>query len=226
MKKYRLRGWNREAGCFDDERSLRANSREARQSPYYRENHRTSTSKHFHSLDVGRRRESMESSQESKKERSGSRSHKTSSEKKVKREVLLAQEKKAVNPQIDMSDSGKDHKKKSHHQRRDDGIKSRAGGQRVIAHVKESNERDVRQFKKSVGKEGMKSTSVNNCQEPGISTAQLCVKGQLSGEEMKICREVKRGCSKEKQMGGNFSAKLIMREELKLTRTVKMSAAK
>ena len=66
----------------------------------------------------------MESSQESKKERSGSRSHKTSSEKKVKREVLLAQEKKAVNPQIDMSD----HKKKSHHQVRDDGIKSRAGG--------------------------------------------------------------------------------------------------
>ena len=200
VKKYRLRGWNREAGCFDDERSLRANSREARQSPYRRENQRTLTSKQYRSLDASRRKGSMKSSQESKKERSGSRSHKTSSEKKVKREVLLAQEKKAVNPQIDMSDSGKDHKKKSHHQRRDDGIKSRAGGQRVIAHVKESNERDVRQFKKSVGKEGMKSTSVNNCQEPGISTAQLCVKGQLSGEEMKICREVKRGCSKEKQM--------------------------
>ena len=143
MKEYRLRGWNREAGCFDDERSLRGNSREARQSPYYRENHRTSTSKHFHSLDVGRRRESMESSQESKNERSRSRSHKTSSEKEVKREVLLAREKKAVDPQIDMSDSGKHHKKKSHNQVRDDGSKSRAG-QRVTAHVEDSNERDVK----------------------------------------------------------------------------------
>ena len=46
----------------------------------------------------------------------------------------------------------------------------------------------------------MKSKRVNNCQEPVISTAQLCVKGQSIGEEMKICREVKRGCSKEKQM--------------------------
>ena len=46
----------------------------------------------------------------------------------------------------------------------------------------------------------MKSKSVNNCQEPLISTAQLCIKGQSIGEEMKICREVKRGCLKEKQM--------------------------
>ena len=110
MKEYRLRGWNREAGCFDDERSLRANSREARQSPYYRENQRTSTSRQFHSLDAGRRRGSMERYQESKNERSRSRSHKTSSGKEVKREVLLAQEKKAVDPRIDMSNSGKYHK--------------------------------------------------------------------------------------------------------------------
>ena len=199
VKKYRLRGWNREAGCFDDERSLRANSREARQSPYYRENHRTSTSNQFHSLDAGRRRESMESSQESKNERSRSRSHKTSSEKEVKREVLLAREKKAVDPQIDMSDSGKDHKKKSHHRVRDDGSKSSAG-QRVTAHVEESDERDVKQRTKSVGKEKeMKRKIVNNCQEPVTSTAQLCVK--LIGEEMKISGDVKRGCSKEKQMG-------------------------
>jgi len=199
VKEYRLRGWNREAGCFDDERSLRANSREARQSPYYRENQRSTTSKHF-SLDAGRRRGSMESYQESKNERSRSRSHKTSSEKKVKREVLLAHGKKAVDPQIDVSDSGKHHKKKSHHQVRDDGSKSRAE-QRVTARVEDSNERDVKQHTKSVGKEEeMKSKSVNNCQEPLISTAQLCVKGQSIGEEMKICREVKRGCSKEKQM--------------------------
>ena len=168
----------------------------------------------------------MESSQESKNERSRSRSHKTSSEKRVNREVLLAQEKKAVDPRIDMSDSGKHHKKKSRHQVCDDGSKTRAE-QRVTARVEDSNERDVKQHTKSVGKEEeMKSKSVNNCQEPLISTAQLCIKGQSIGEEMKICREVKRGCSKEKQMGGNFSAKLIMREELKLTRTVKMSAAK
>ena len=70
VKEYRLRGWNREAGCFDDERSLRANSREARQSPNYRENQRTSASKHFHILNVGRRRGSMESYQESKNKRS------------------------------------------------------------------------------------------------------------------------------------------------------------
>ena len=47
----------------------------------------------------------------------------------------------------------------------------------------------------------MKSKSANNSQEPLIAIAQLCVKGQLIGEEIKICREVKRGCSKEKQMG-------------------------
>jgi len=35
------------------------------------------------------------------------------------------------------------------------------------------------------------------------STAQLCVNGQLIGEEMKISGDVKRGCSKEKQMGEN-----------------------
>jgi len=204
VKEYRLRGWNREAGCFDDERSLRVNSRGARQSPYRRENQRTSTSKHFHSLDASRRREFMESYQESKNERGRSRSHKTLSEKEVKREVLLAREKKAVDPQIDMSVSGKNHKKKSHHQVRDDGSKSRAG-QKGTAHVEESNGRDVKQHKKSVGKEEeMKSISVKikNSQEPLISTAQLCAKGQLSGE-MKICREVKRGCSKEKQMGEN-----------------------
>ena len=201
VKEYRLRGWNREAGCFDDERSLRANSREVRSSPYYRENQRTSTSKRFHSLDAGRRRGSMERYQESKNERSRSRSHKTSSGKEVKREVLLAQEKKAVDPRIDMSNSGKYHKKKSHHQVRDDGSKSRAG-QRVTAHVEERNEKDVKQHKKSVGKEEeMKSKSVTNSQEPLIAIAQLCVKGQLIGEEIKICREVKRGCSKEKQMG-------------------------
>ena len=121
MKEYRLRGWNREAGCFDDERSLRANSREARQSPYYRENQRTSTSKRFHSLDAGRRRGSMERYQESKNEHSRFRSHKTSSGKEVKREVLLAQEEKAVDPRSDLRDSGKHHKKKVHHQVRDDG---------------------------------------------------------------------------------------------------------
>ena len=99
-----------------------------------------------------------------------------------------------------MSDSGKHHKKKSYHKVRGDGSKSRAG-QRVTAHVKERNERDVKQHTKSVGKEEeMKRKSVNNCQEPLISTAQLCIKGQSIGEEMKICREVKRGCLKEKQM--------------------------
>ena len=78
---------------------------------------------------------------------------------------------------------------------RDDGSKSRAG-QRVTVHVEERNKKDVKQHTKSVGKEEeMKSKRVNNCQE------QLCVKGQLIGEEIKICREVKRGCSKEKQMG-------------------------
>ena len=72
----------------------------------------------------------------------------------------------------------------------------------MTARVEERNERDVKQHKKSVGKEEeMKSKSVNNCQEPVISTTQLCVKGQSIGKEMKICREVKRGCSKEKQMG-------------------------
>ena len=62
----------------------------------------------------------------------------------------------------------------------------------MTAHVEESNERDVKQHKKSVGKEEeMKSKSVTNSQEPLIATAQLCVKGQLIGEEIKICREVK-----------------------------------
>merc|ERR1712013_560827 len=114
-------------------------------------------------------------------ERSRSRSHKTSSEKEVKREVLLAREKKAVDPRIDMSYSGKDHKKKSHQKVRGDGSKSRAG-QRVTAHVRESRGRDVKQHQKSVGKEEeMKRKSVNNCQEPLISTAQLCVKGETYG---------------------------------------------
>ena len=82
---------------------------------------KTSRSKHFHSLDAGRRRRSIKSYQESKKERSRSRSHKTSSEKEVKREAFLAQEKKAVDPRSDLRDSGKHHKKKVHHQVRDDG---------------------------------------------------------------------------------------------------------
>ena len=72
----------------------------------------------------------------------------------------------------------------------------------MTAHVEESNERNVKQHKKSVVKEEeMKRKCVNNCQEPVISTAQPCVNGQLIGKEMKICCEVKRGCSKEKQMG-------------------------
>jgi len=200
VKEYRLRGWNREAGCFDDERSLRANSKEARLSPYYRENLRTSTSKQFHSLNAGRRRGSMESSQESKYERSRSRSHKTLSEKEIKREVLLAREKKADDPLFETSNSGKDHKKKSHLKVRDDGSKSRAG-QRVTARVEEGKERDVKQHKKSGKEEEMKSKGVNNCQEPLISTSQLCFKGQLIVEEIKNCREVETGCSKEIQMG-------------------------
>ena len=56
-------------------------------------------------------------------------------------------------------------------------------GQRVTAHVEESNERDVKQYKKSVVKEEeMKRKCVNNCQEPVISTAQPCVNGQLIGK--------------------------------------------
>ena len=97
VKEYRLRGWNREAGCFDNERSLRASSTEARQSPYYRENQRTSTSRQFHSLDASRRRGSMETYQESKNERSRSRSHK---ERKPKEKLFLHKKRRPLSPEL------------------------------------------------------------------------------------------------------------------------------